>query len=353
MDLFLQYQAYCEAAGLAAAAFTTFRRVMKSVFKHHLRMRDRGDFGQCDVCHRLRKRIRNATSKASKALSVRLYSQHLLQQWSDRQFYWNHRTSSRNYFAQTLHFSKKLSGSDIASSIITVIQDGMDQAKLRLPKWGYAKLSKAATKLYRPATHLVASWVHGYRLFLYVSDEDLKKNSETQIECLCLSLQDLFDQCSSMALTLHLQQDNCPREGKNRFVIGLMLLLQILGIYRFTSLGYLRTSHSHDDVDQVFGQIGRLLMGKTCQSANEMIALLEDCIQQGQPSEKSGRIRGSVATTNKLDQVSCWKKYVGQMGVTFKGLRHVHYMRFSCWLLSRNEGTMENDNDHELPFMDS
>ena len=117
--------------------------------------------------------------------------------------------------------------------------------------------------------------------------------------------------------------------------------------------GYLRTSHSHDDVDQVFGQIGRLLMGKTCQSANEMIALLEDCIQQGQPSEKSGRIRGSVATTNKLDQVSCWKKYVGQMGVTFKGLRHVHYMRFSCWLLSRNEGTMENDNDHELPFMDS
>eukprot|EP00438_Fugacium_kawagutii_P014325 Skav210906 [mRNA] locus=scaffold2900:307797:309425:+ [translate_table: standard] len=328
MDLFLQYQSYCESTGMESAAFSTFRRVMLAIFKTHLRFRDRGDFGQCDVCHRLRKRIRNSQNKHLKAANVKLYSQHLLKQWADRAFYWNLRTISRNYFGQSLHFNKRFAGSDIASSVLTIIQDGMDQAKLRLPKWGYGKLSKSATKLYRPATHLMACWLHGFRLYLYLSDEDVKKNSETSMETLALSLQHLFEQSSSMALSIHLQQDNCYREGKNRFVMCFLLLLQVLGVFRFASMGFLRTCHSHEDVDQIFGQVARLLMGKRCDSASDMINLLEQCIEQGQPSEQSGRIRGSVASVSKLDQISCWKQFAGQLGVSFKGLRHVHYMRF-------------------------
>ena len=345
MDLFWQYQAFCEASGLDPAAFSTFRRVMKRVFSSHLKFRDKGDFGQCDTCHRLRKRIRTATTKSARAMNVRIYSQHLLQQWADRQFYWNMRALSRNYFQQALHFSKRLSGSDLASSVVTVIQDGMDQAKLRLPKWGYSKLSKAATKLYRPATHLLASWIHGFRLYLYLSDEDLKKDSETQLEALCLSLQHLFDHGASLAMTLHLQQDNCPREGKNRYVLGFMLLLQVLGVFRYTVLGFLRTAHSHDDVDQVFGQVARLLMGKTCQSASQMINVLEQCIDNGQPAERSGRIRGSEASVSKLDEVTAWKKIVAQLGLSFKGLRNVHYMRFCC---RRDLGSDVLDNVQEL-----
>lgn len=328
MDLFLQYQSYCESAGMESAAFSTFRRVMQTIFKSHLRFRDRGDFGQCDVCHKLRKRIKHSSTKITRAVSVKLYSQHLLKQWADRAFYWNLRTLSRNFFGQALHFNKRFAGSDIASSVLTIIQDGMDQAKLRLPKFGYGKLSKSATKLYRPATHLMATWLHGFRLYLYLSDEDVKKNSETSLETSALSLQHLFEQSASIPLTVHLQQDNCYREGKNRFVMSFLLLLHILGVCRFPSMGFLRTCHSHEDVDQVFGQIARLLMGKRCDSASDMINVLEQCIEQGQPSEQSGRIRGSVASISKLDQVSCWKQFGAQLGVSFKGLRHVHYMRF-------------------------
>ena len=329
MDLFVQYQAFCENGGLQCASFTTFRRMMISVFKHHLKFRDKGDFGQCDVCFKLRKRIRNAANKFIKAAHVKLYSEHLLQQWADRQFYWNLRSLSRHYFSQLMHFNRRLaSASTVSSSILTIIQDGMDQAKLRLPRWGYGTLSKAATKLFRPAAHLAASWVHGFRLNLFLSDENMKKNSETSIEHLCLSLEHLFSQCSSLPLTLHLQQDNCYREGKNKFVVRFLLLLQILGVFRFTAMGFLRTSHSHDDVDQVFGQIARLLMGKACQSASDMISLLEHSIEQGLDSQQAGRLRGSVATVAKLDQVSCWKEFGAQVGVSFKGLRHVHYFRF-------------------------
>ena len=345
MDLYLQYQAYCDAAGLAIAAFTTFRAMMKQIFKSHLRFRDKGDFGQCDVCHRLRKRIRNSTNKEMRAMNLKLYSGHLLAQWSDRQFYWNLRTLSRNYFGQSLHFSKRFAGSDIAASVLTCIQDGMDQAKLRVPKWGYTKISKAATKLYRPAIHLCGCWLHGYRLFLFLSDEDLKKNSETQVEALMLSLEDLFAHSNSMPMTLHVQQDNCPREGKNKFFLAFVLMLQILGVYRYTSLGFLRTCHSHDDIDQAFGQIARLLMGKHCNSANELIAILEDCIQQGSSTESAGRIRGSFSTALKLDQVSCWKKFVAQLAISFKGLRHVHYMRFCN---RKDLGSDVLDNVHHL-----
>lgn len=330
MDLYVQYQTYCESGGLVCASFSTFRRVMKAVFKHHLRFRDKGAFGQCDVCFRLRKRVRNAANKQIKAINIKLYSEHLLQQWADRQFYWNLRSLSRHYFSESLHFSKRLAASSVSSSFLTIIQDGMDQAKLRLPRFGYGRLSKAATKLFRPAAHLCASWVHGYRLNLFLSDENLKKDSQTSMEVLSLSLEHLFSQCSSFPLTLHLQQDNCYREGKNKFMFRFLLILQILGIFRFTAAGFLRTSHSHDDVDQVFGQVARLLMGKACQSASDMISLLEHCIEQGQASDQSGRIRGSMATVAKLDQVTCWKQFGTQLSVSFKGVRHVHYFRFSC-----------------------
>ena len=142
MDLFVQYQAFCENGGLQCASFTTFRRMMISVFKHHLKFRDKGDFGQCDVCFKLRKRIRNAANKFIKAAHVKLYSEHLLQQWADRQFYWNLRSLSRHYFSQLMHFNRRLaSASTVSSSILTIIQDGMDQAKLRLPRWGYGTMS--------------------------------------------------------------------------------------------------------------------------------------------------------------------------------------------------------------------
>ena len=328
MDLFLQYQQYCESVGETSAGFTTFRRVMKTMFKSHLRFRDKGSFGQCDVCFKLRKKIRAATSREAKKAATTLYSKHLLSQWIDRLFYWNVRALSRQFFAQALHFSKTIT-SDLSTSCICIIQDGMDQAKLRLPRWGYKRKSKAAEKLFRPAIHLAGTWLHGYKLMLALSDEDQKKDSQASMELFVRCLSDLFSNTGGMALGIHLQQDNCYREGKNRFMVNLMLSLVILGVCRYASLGYLRTSHSHEDIDQCFGQVARLLMGKACSSATEMASILEDAMQSGQQaSESSGRIRGSVASVFKLDQVSVWKEFVRQTGLSFKGLRHVHYFRF-------------------------
>ena len=344
VDLFIQYQQFCESNGEPSAAFSTFRRMMKKLFKTHLRFRDKGSFGQCDVCHKLRQRISKATTKALKTLATEQYSKHLLAQWSDRVFYWNLRSISKLYFVQSLHFSRTLT-SDLTTSIVCLIQDGMDQAKLRVPRWGYDRHTKAAEKLYRPAIHLVGSWLHGYKLHLALSDEDQKKDSQTSIEMIIRVLSDFVANTGQMALGFHLQQDNCAREGKNRFVLNLMLILVVIGACRFTSMGFLRSSHSHEDIDQAFGQVARLIMGKSFGSATELISILETAIQSGQPSESSGRIRGSVANVFKLDQISVWKSFVRQTGISFKGLRHVHYYRF-C--LRRDMGSDVLDYVREL-----
>ena len=328
-DLFLQYQQYAESIGEPAAAFSTFSRVLKSVFKSHLRFRDKGEHAQCDVCWKLRVRIKKARTKEEKTAATQMYSKHLLSQWLDRQQYWSIRALSRHFFSQSLHFTRKYLQTDLRSSILCLIQDGMDQAKLRVPRFGYNRISKAVEKLYRPALHLVGSWIHGWKLNIAISDEDVKKNSETSIEMIVLSLSDLLASSTSLPLSFHLQHDNTYREGKNRFMLNFLLLLVILGIFRVTSMGFLRTSHSHEDIDQCFGQIARLLMGKRCCSAKEMVTLIADATMNSRNNgEHHGRIRGSLVESFKLDEVTAWKEFVAQTGLRFKGLRRVHYFRF-------------------------
>ena len=138
------------------------------------------------------------------------------------------RELSRQFFSQAISFGvSKLNCMELSSSVLTVIQDGMDQSKLRVPKWGYVRLPKSLDALYRPALHLAATWIHGGRIFLSVSDENVKKNSESQLEQLARALSEVKSMTSQLPLHFHCQADNCYREAKNRFVSGFMLMLVI------------------------------------------------------------------------------------------------------------------------------
>ena len=301
---------------------------MKPIFASHLKCRDKGEHGQCDICYRLRAKIKNAKTKNDRENLVHTYSRHLLSQWLDRTFYWQLKANSRAYFSESLHFAGKLRKSCVTTSVLTLIQDGMDQSKLRLPRLGYKRMSKAFDKIFRPACHLVGTWIHGFRLNLNLSTEDLKKDSVTSIELCARALSEVIDNFGSIPLSIHLQQDNTYREGKNKYMMAFFLLLQILGVCRFASLGFCRVGHSHEDIDQCFGQIARLLMGKSVTSPDGMIAVLTEAMETGTDPGNTGRIRGSQARAYKLDETCCWKPFVGQTGVIFRGLRRVHYFRF-------------------------
>ena len=181
-------------------------RIYKQVFEQHLRFRGKTEHAQCDICQRLKRRISEADSRVQREELTKQYSRHILSQWLDRQVYWKLRALSQSYFSSLGAKVDAQIHSSIYSSVLTAILDGMDQSKLRCPKFGFERVSKSIAKLHRPALHLAGLWLHGYKLFLPITDENTKKNSETQIEYLMRGLSQLVTEQSTLPLGLHLQQ---------------------------------------------------------------------------------------------------------------------------------------------------
>ena len=133
----------------------------------------------------------------------------------------------------------------IATSLLSIIQDGMDQAKFRMPRVDpRARRSKLLDRLYRPTMHVVCTWVHGHSISFFQSEEDVRKNSVTSTEATAIALSDVLNQVGRLPLTLHCQHDNTYREAKNRWYLSFHLLLAALGIFRSTVVSFLRPGHS-------------------------------------------------------------------------------------------------------------
>ena len=73
------------------------------------------------------------------------------------------RTLSRSFFQQNLQLGSKILQGSIGTNLACVIQDGMDQAKVKCPKYLTAA-SKLYSRLFRSMLHLAASWVHGHKV---------------------------------------------------------------------------------------------------------------------------------------------------------------------------------------------
>ena len=72
-------------------------------------------------------------------------------------------------------------------SVMTIIADGMDRSKFRVPRWGPIKL-KALDSFPRPALHVAGVRCHGHSLQLGVSTPDMPKDSNTNVEMLSIML---------------------------------------------------------------------------------------------------------------------------------------------------------------------
>lgn len=131
-----------------------------------------------------------------------------------------------------------------ASSCLCINIDGMDQSKFRLPRVARVSQPKMLVGLFRPTLHVTGSWLHGVQLHFWVSDEDLRKDSETQQEVLSRTLAHVYQRFNTLPLGCALQQDNCYREGKNKHIVAHMIILVALRCFRFCVLNFLRTGHS-------------------------------------------------------------------------------------------------------------
>ena len=132
----------------------------------------------------------------------------------------------------------------VSASCLCCIQDGMDQAKFRLPRIR-EQPSKLWSQLYRPRLHVAGCWIHGKRLYFGIAPEDLPKDSVCQIEQLARALNALREEHGALPLGLAVQQDNTYREGKNRHYLAFIILAVSLKMFRWAVASYLRVGHSH------------------------------------------------------------------------------------------------------------
>lgn len=76
------------------------------------------------------------------------------------------------------------------------------------------------------------------------------------------------------------------------------------GIVREASISSLRSGHSHEDMDQVFGRLSRYMIthGQTCLTPNDFRSVISDFLQQAQFPFEPASARHAI----KIDQTRDW-----------------------------------------------
>lgn len=116
---------------------------------------------------------------------------------------------------------------------MTIIIDGMDQAKTNLPSTKL--IAKSTAALWRLRTHVTGIFLHtkspcGKLAYVYVDLLQYPHDSNLTLTLLLNTIVNYKDN-HQLPSTLHIQMDNTSRENKNRYVIGFCAILVELKIF--------------------------------------------------------------------------------------------------------------------------
>ena len=267
-------------------SFPQFWRIWKSEYPH-LKFRASSSHALCAVCLRHKLLIRELGHHLKARSAQRdLFNAHLQHQYSDRCQYWRARAASR------------LRGADIV-----LIIDSMDQAKFMYPR-GDVYRSKELGTLQRPRAHITGVLCHGHLTLFSVSEHDMPKDSTTMVELVAHTLTLLRDSGVNLREScVTIQSDNTSREMKNNPFLKFLSFLVANGVVQKAMLSALRTGHSHEDIDQVFGQIAKHLSTKA-RSAATPYDFKDHITQWMQTSMKRPHEAGKHCVV--LDQTRNW-----------------------------------------------
>ena len=233
------YETFRTLTGPNAASFKTFWKVWHEQFSF-LKFRPTSSHAQCSACCRHKLLIRGLSNHlAARKFQIKLLGEHLLNQYRDRQIYWSLRGQARL---------------KPSMSLVAII-DSMDQMKFQYPRTPLA-YSKDLSTLIRPKLHLTACIAHGFSLMFFVAKHNHPKDSSLMAEIVCHMLTRYAEAGHRLDRTnLFIQCDNTTRELKNNTLLRLCA-----GLTESATLCNLRSGHSHEDVDQVFGSVGKYLI---------------------------------------------------------------------------------------------
>jgi hypothetical protein len=312
VHLYWEYVAWVRNSNVRAASFSTFLRAFGKC-RNVLRIRKTGNHAVCSTCVDYKAQLSKARYPRDRQNILERYTAHVINQWLDRQVYGN-AVSVSMACRRLLESGQLMEELAMSASQICMAVDGMDQAKFRLPRV-FVK-TKCLDSLIRPALHVQGAWAHGFGYHLAVMDADMHHDSNNNVEVVSNMLEQIYKGHKGLPMGLHLQQDNTSRECKNQKILKWAIKLVSLGVFKWVTLNYLTTGHTHDDLDGTFGQITVRLAAFTFDDDTDVVSLLMRLL--GDLGIEDSSRRASLAY--KLDEAPCWDKWWDEISLSFSQL---------------------------------
>ena len=212
-----------------------------------LQIRASSRHSQCSTCVRHRHLIKGL-------------GRHLLARVQQQNFYWQH--LREQYLDRLEYYKLRALSRQKDGRFICIIQDGMDQSKASLPRSPWLQSKEFAQfKVHRPKLHISLTLVHGYFCLWTISLPNTCKDSNASIETLCHALHLLETQhgVNLHGCSVSIHADNTCREIKNNPFLRWASLQTSSSNLKSCTVRFLRSGHSHEDVDQAFGRLSRHL----------------------------------------------------------------------------------------------
>lgn len=262
-----------------------------------MRFRTASSHALCNECVKHKYLIRRFSHHLNaRTMQQTLLYEHLEAQFADRMSYWMARGRSR-----------------CRGPEVVIIVDGMDQGKFACPRSSLLK-AKQFDSMSRPRLHVAGAIIHGWSLNFFVSEANLPKDSNTSLEILSRCVTSLRDSGQPLSTTrVVIQADNTCREIKNGITMRWMAALISDNIIKEGVFSFLRSGHSHEDIDQVFGQCSDWVKRRvpTAQTSDDFVSGINAFLQK---MERPHEIQRACF---KLDRTRDWSLGVVSVLVAF------------------------------------
>lgn len=210
-------------------------------FGSTLRIRARSHHARCAICTRHQLIIKKLPQGPARNAQVGEYTRHLRRQYRDRQVYWSHRSESR---------SQASSGTPITE--LSLIVDGMDQAKHAYPKSCSISGSKEFANWSRPRLAATTIIAHGHAVLVGLSPDHVSTSGSRTMELVAHLMTKTLSYIDWRHCFVRLEADNCSKELKHQTAIRMMATQIALHNLKGCEFNYLSSGHSHEDIDAYF-----------------------------------------------------------------------------------------------------
>ena len=178
------------------------------------------------------------------------------------------------------------------------------------------KESKDFANFNRPKLHLNGLIVHGHFVMISMSDPNVKKDSSGTIDIIAAALTKLHKK-GVILKNMHvvLQLDNTSRENKNNPVLKFLAAAACCRLVQSASARFLMTGHTHEDIDQMFGQLATCLARQgTLETPSDFMRTIHSWLNSIQRGHEPHRYIEYVNNTH------AWKDYLDKMDVHVTGI---------------------------------